>query len=146
MQQTVLFREEGSTSSRGDCGGNSLVAEFDKAQFAGDRRAPRTDGAQHQAGGWMRKIARAFMSMENEEVPLRSAIDRRMHELSKGWTKRMHFARGGRISCCTGKVWITFDRGGEDIVLTARECKDFDPGARVLVEALAKSQVLLEAL
>ena len=58
----------------------------------------------------------------------------------------MYFADGGRISCRTGKVWITLDEGGEDIVLTACESKSFDPGARVLVEALAESRVVLEAL
>ena len=58
----------------------------------------------------------------------------------------MYFADGGRISCRTGKVWITLDEGGEDIVLTAGESKSFDPGACVLVEALAESRVLLEAL
>jgi hypothetical protein len=144
MQETVLFREQRSVSSLGDCGGNSLVAEFEKTQFAGDHRAPRPAGAQRPTGGWMRKIARAFVSMKNVGVPFRSTADHRTLELLKGWTKRMHLERGGRISCQTGKVWITLDRGGEDIVLTACESKDFHPGARVLVEALAQSRVVLQ--
>lgn len=58
----------------------------------------------------------------------------------------MYLARGGRISCRTGKVWITLDRGGEDIVLTACESKVFHARTRVLVEALAESRVVLETL
>ena len=73
----------------------------------------------------MSKIARAFTSMKNEDFPLRTTANHCIHQLSKGWIKRMYLARGGRISCRTGKVWITLDRGGEDIVLTACESKDF---------------------
>ena len=94
----------------------------------------------------MRKIARSFVSTKNEEVPLRPAADACFHQLSKGWAKRIYLARGGRISCRTGKVWITLDRGGEDIVLTACESKDFRPRTRVLLEALVESRVALEAL
>ncbi len=145
MRQTFLFREQRSASSLGDCGGDSLVAELDKA-LSLDHGAPRTTGAQRQAERWMRKIARVFVSAKNGEVPLRPTAIPRFHQLSKGWTKRIYLARGGRISCRTGKVWITLDRGGEDIVLTACESKDFRPGTRMLVEALAESRVLLEAL
>jgi hypothetical protein len=144
MQETVLFREQRSVSSLGDCSGNSLVAEFDRTQFAGDHRATHPAGAQRQAGGWMRKIARAFVS--RKQVPLRPTADHGIHQLSKGWAKRMYLSHGGRISCRTGKVWITLDEGGEDIVLTACESKNFDAGVCVLVEALAESRVLLEAL
>jgi hypothetical protein len=145
MQHSVLFREQRSVSSFGDCGGNSLVAEFDEAQSVGDLRAPRTAAVQ-RPGGWISKMARAFASMTKAEArPLLSA-DHGIHQLSKGWAKRMHLAVGGRISCRTGRVWITLDEGGEDIVLTAGESKSFDPGACVLVEALAASRVSLEAI
>jgi Protein of unknown function (DUF2917) len=139
MQQTVPFHEQRSVSSFSDCGGNNLVAELDETRFAGDHRAPRAAVVQRQ-GGWMRRIARAFVSKTNAKA------GHGIHQLSKGWTKRIYFADGGRISCRTGKVWITLDEGGEDIVLTACASKSFDPGAGVLVEALAESRVLLEAL
>ena len=58
----------------------------------------------------------------------------------------MHLVNGGRITCRSGKVWITLDQGGEDIVLTACESKSFAPGARLLVEALVASGISLEAL
>ncbi len=133
-------------SSLGDCGGDSLAAEFDK-QYSGDLGGPRlAAGVQRQARSWMQKIADGFVSTKNEEIPLRPTADHGIHQLSKGWIKRMYLARGGRISCRKGKVWITLDRGGEDIVLTACESKDFDSGAYVLLEALAESRVLLEAL
>ena len=144
MQRTVLFREQRSVNSRGDCGGDSLVAELDGTQFAGDHTATHPAGARPQAGGWMQKIARALVSMT--QVPLRQTADHGMQQLSKGWAKRMHLSRGGRLSCRAGKVWITLDEGGEDIVLTACESKNFGPGAYVLVEALADSRVFLEAL
>jgi hypothetical protein len=146
MQHSVLYHEQRSVSSFSDCGGTSLVAEFDETQFAGNHRAPRTAAVQRQGGGWMRRIARAFVSLRKVDARPRPAADHGIHQLSKGWTRRMYFADGGRISCRTGKVWITLDEGGEDIVLNACEGKSFDPGARVLVEALTESRVLLEAL
>ena len=145
MQQTVLLRDRRSVSSPDNCGGNSLVAEFDETKLARVRSSP-WPGAAPAAGGWMAKIARALASRKNEDFPLRTTADHCTHHLSKGWTKRIYLARGGRISCRTGKVWITLDRGGEDIVLTACESKDFRPRTRVLLEALAESRVALEAL
>ena len=144
MQQTVQFHEQRLVSSSGDCAGDRLVAEFDEAQFAGARRASRTAAVQPSVGGWVRKIARAFVNMARTEA--RPIANRGIHQLSKGWAKRMYLSDGGRISCRTGKVWITLDEGGEDIVLTACESKNFGPGAYVLVEALAASRVLLEAV
>ena len=146
MQQTVLLRDQRSVSSLGDCGGNSLVAELDETKLTGARGSLRPAGAQCPAGGWIGKIARVFTSMKNDDFPLRTTADDCIHHLSKGWIKRMYLARGGRISCRTGKVWITLDRGGEDIVLTACESKDFHARACVLVEALAESRLVLEAL
>ena len=146
MQQTVLFHEQRSVSSFSDCGGNKLVAEFDETRFAGDHMAPRAAVVQRQGVGWMQRIARAFVSKTNAKARPRPTADHGIHQLSKGWMKRMYFADGRKISCRTGKVWITLDEGGEDIVLTACESKSFAPGARVLVEALAESRVLLEAL
>jgi len=146
MQETVLFHEQRSVGSFSDCGGNNLVAESDETRFASDHRAPGAAVAHRQDVGWMRRIARAFVSKTNAKARLRPSADDGIHELSKGWTRRTYFADGGRISCRAGKVWITLDQGGEDIVLTARESKSFDPGARVLVEALAESRVVLEAL
>jgi Protein of unknown function (DUF2917) len=145
MQETVPFHEQRSVGSFSDRGGNNLVAESDETRFASDHRAPGAAVAQRQDVGWMRRIARAFVSKTNAKE-LRPSADDGIHELSKGWTKRTYFADGGTVSCRAGKVWITLDEGGEDIVLTACESKSFDPGARVLVEALAESRVLLEAL
>jgi hypothetical protein len=145
MQETVPFHEQRSVGSFSDRGGNNLVAESDETRFASDHRAPGAAVAQRQDVGWMRRIARAFVSKTNAKE-LRPSADDGIHELSKGWTKRTYFADGGTVSCRAGKVWITLDEGGEDIVLTACESKSFDPGARVLVEALAESRVVLEAL
>jgi hypothetical protein len=144
MQQTVLFHEQRSGSSFSDCGANNLVAEFDETRFVGDYRAPRAAVVQPQDGGWMRRIARAFVSKAKARPGPTGAHG--VHQLSKGWAKRIYLPDGGRISCRTGKVWITLDEGDEDIVLTACESKGFDPGAYVLVEALVESRVSLDAL
>lgn len=144
MQQTVLFHEQRSGNSFSDCGGNNLVAEFDETRFVGDHRAPRAAVVQPQGEGWVRSVARAFVSKAKARPGPTAAHG--VHQLSKGWAKRIYLADGGRISCRTGKVWITLDEGDEDIVLTASESKGFGPGTYVLVEALVESRVSLDAL
>jgi hypothetical protein len=143
MQRTVRFEEQRPTGSFSDCSDNILVAELDETQLAGDRRAPQAALVQRPVGGWISKIAGAFLHMREGRNWLEPIADR---ELSKGWAKRMYLANGARISCRAGKLWITLDDGGEDIVLAACESRNFGPGTRVLVEALATSRISLEAL
>ena len=146
MQQGLLLQEQRSVSSCNDRGGNNLVTELDETRFAGDCRPSRTGATQRQGGGWMRRIARALASITNAKARPCPTADHGIHQLLKGRTKRVHLTNGGRLSCRTGRVWITLDEGGEDIVLTARESKSFDPGAYLLVEALAASSVSLQRL
>jgi Protein of unknown function (DUF2917) len=143
MQQTVQFEEPRPTGSFNDCGSNSLVAEFDQTRPAGSRRAPQSAPVERPTEGWIRKITRAFLRMTDHRNRLEPLAD---SQLSKGWAKQMYLVDGGRISCRRGKLWITLDEGGEDIVLAACQSKSFGPGARVLVEALATSRISLEAL
>jgi Protein of unknown function (DUF2917) len=111
------------------------------AFYKRDHRAPPAALMERPVGGWRSKIARAFRRMRENRSGL--LVD---HKLSKGCAKRMYLENGARISCRRGKVWITLDGGGQDIVLTASESRDFEPGTRLLVEALAASRISLEAL
>ncbi|HEY5705055.1 MAG TPA: DUF2917 domain-containing protein [Terrimicrobiaceae bacterium] len=144
MHQSVLFHQQRPVGSLGDCGGNSFAAGFDESQFTIPTGAPRT--APHRSEGWVQRIARVLVPAKREEISFEPSAGRRIHQLSKGWAKRIELADGGTISCYAGSVWITLDEGGEDIVLTASERRTFGPGARVLIEALAASRVSVEAL
>jgi Protein of unknown function (DUF2917) len=67
------------------------------------------------------------------------------HQLREGVVERAHLPKGGRIYCQTGKVWITADGGGEDVVLSREEFWWFRPGAWLLIEALTKAEIIVEA-
>jgi Protein of unknown function (DUF2917) len=113
------------------------------ACYTRDHRALLAALMQRPVGGWISKIAGAFLRRREHRNRLEPLAD---HQLSKGSAKRMHLEKGARISCRRGKVWITLDEGGEDIVLAASESRNFGRGTRLLVEALAGSQISLEAL
>ena len=68
-----------------------------------------------------------------------------LYHLRKGMVERVHFPKGGKITCCYGTVWITADGGGEDVVLSSGEFRWFRPGGWILIEAIATSEVLVEA-
>ncbi len=141
MQKAVLSHERRSADTYPDCGGNTLLA---RPQFAARRAEPRTGAIPRRTRAWMHQIAGMFARAKSDEA--RPLATQGVSQLSKGWAKRMHLVNGGRITCRSGKVWITLDQGGEDIVLTACESKSFAPDARVLVEALVASRISLEAL
>jgi hypothetical protein len=113
------------------------------ACYARDHRMSPVPRMQRRVGEWTSKIARAFLRMREKRSRLAARVD---HKLAKGFAKRMHLENGARISCLRGKVWITLDEGGEDIVLAACESQNFEPGTHLLVEALAASRISLEAL
>jgi hypothetical protein len=138
-----IFREQRPKCSFSDRRGTGLVDEFDEARSADDRRASQAAPVQPAAGGWWGKIARGLLHMAGARNRLESIA---YYQLSKGWAKRMYLTHGARISCRSGKIWITLDEGGEDIVLAACESRNFGPGSGVLVEALATSRISLEAL
>ena len=93
--------------------------------------------------GWLDKFASVFPRLAGAGNGLDLVAKQ---QLSKGWAKRLYLAKGARISCSAGKVWITLDKGGEDIVLAACESKSFGRGTRLLIEALAPSRISLEPL
>jgi DUF2917 family protein len=79
--------------------------------------------------------------MREDRNPLDRLADQK---LSKGWAKRIYLKNGAWVLCRRGKVWITLEEGGEDIVLTPSESRNFGPGTRLLVEALMASRISVE--
>ena len=143
MQQAIQFEERRRMASFRDCSGNGLVGKLDEKRSTGNhRRAPRAETVRSDRG-WLNKFASVFPRLAGAGNSLDLVAKQ---QLSKGWARRLYLAKGTRISCRAGKVWITLDGGGEDIVLAACESRDFGPGTRLLVEALAPSRISLEAL
>jgi hypothetical protein len=137
-----------STASKPDGKENSIAGLARKKPtvipyYTRDHRAPPAAGRQRPVGEWRRKVASAFLRMRENRSQLEARAD---HKLSKGSAKRMYLENGARVSCRRGKVWITLDEGGEDIVLAAAESRNFRPGTRLLIEALAASRISFEAL
>ena len=142
MQQAVQFEERKRMASFSDCSGNGLVAKLDEKRSTGTRRAPRAETVR-PGRWWLGKFASAISRITGAGKPLDLVAKQ---PLSKGWAKRLYLAKGARVSCSAGRVWITLDGGGEDIVLAACESRIFGPGTRLLVEALAPSRISLETL
>jgi hypothetical protein len=137
-----------STASKPD-GKENSIADLERnkqaliALYRRDHTAPPAPLMQRPVEGWLSKIPRAFLRRREDRNRLEALAD---HKVSKGWAKQMYLENGARISCSRGKVWITLDEGGEDIVLAAFESRNFGPGTRLLVEALVASRISLEAL
>jgi hypothetical protein len=144
MQQVVFLQTKRSLRIYSTFGG--FVAELDKTELAGDEKTSRKLPLHGEGQRWIGRIAHAIRRMATAQAELGLNATNGAYELSKGAIKRIELAHGGRILCRTGKVWITFSRGDQDIVLTARQSEAFGLGASVLVEALAESRISLEAL
>jgi hypothetical protein len=142
MQQMVLLHTRRSLSIFSNCGG--LVARFDKTQFAAEPGLLPKGSLQREGGGWLRRIARAIRRAVRAQTQLRLTPRLGPYQLSKGSLQRVYLAEGGRISCRTGRIWITLNQGGRDIVLTDCESESFGLRASVLVEALTESRISLE--
>jgi Protein of unknown function (DUF2917) len=92
---------------------------------------------------WLQRTVQKVASLirKNPQATFGSGIRR----ISKGEIERRHLPTGGRIYCQTGKVWITADGGGEDVVLSSGEFRSFRPGVWLLIEAIARSEIIVEA-
>jgi Protein of unknown function (DUF2917) len=145
----VIKEMKGMKTARQPDGKQNSIADPDRnkqgtiASYTRDHRAPPVALIQRPVGGWIGKIARAFPRRREHRSRLEPLAD---DKLSKGWAKRMYLENGARISCHRGKVWITLDEGGEDIVLAPSESRNFGPGTRLLVEALTASRISLKAI
>jgi Protein of unknown function (DUF2917) len=137
MTEAVL-NDGRQTMASGVKGSSDVSAAL--TQLTGTPKLPPTGAA---GEGLMRRAIRLARSAvrRNTETTYVGGL----HQLRKGMVERAHLPKGGRITCCAGRVWITADGGGEDVVLSANEFRWFRPGAWLLIEAIASSKVLVEA-
>jgi len=132
MSEAVLNHERAVPS-----GGKNSAISADGSRFQGNRKlaaAPRE--------GWIRRAVLAAAGLAHKST--RATFVRGSHELCRGLVERVNLPNGGRICCQTGRIWVTADGGGEDVVLSDGEFRWFRPGARLLIEAIAKSEIIVE--
>jgi hypothetical protein len=66
--------------------------------------------------------------------------------LSRGEVLGLRAGRGNlRVTCRTGRMWVTTDRSREDSVLSTGEWVSYHDGGTVVIEALRTSTLRLEA-
>jgi hypothetical protein len=92
---------------------------------------------------WIRRAALAATSLASKKR--QAVLASGAYHLLKGSVERLHLSKGGRIFCQTGRVWITIDGGSEDVILSSGEFRWFRPGTWLVMEAIAKADILLEA-
>lgn len=63
--------------------------------------------------------------------------------MDKGSIRRVRAARGRRVECLGGVLWVTQDGDHRDIVLETGEAFAFDRAGDALISALADSRYLL---
>jgi hypothetical protein len=141
MQGAVFNHDRRSVTSGRECIANSLVGDPEGTRATGNLEPTKTATT---ARGWMGRIVRTIVGQARQEPYARRESAYGTHHLGKGWLTRARFPNGGKISCKTGGVWITADDGGEDIVLSRGDFRWFRPGAWVLIEAIANSEIVVE--
>ena len=67
-------------------------------------------------------------------------------ELDQGDLLPLDRARGVRISCVEGSLWLTEERGAADVVLQPGQSYEVEATGRTLIQAMARSRVAVEAL
>lgn len=63
--------------------------------------------------------------------------------LVKGRIRRVREARGKRVECISGSLWVTQDGDPRDVLLETGEAFEFDRAGDALVSALADSRYLM---
>lgn len=79
--------------------------------------------------------------MNASKNPLVTHLDRAMTGYG---ILRIPRARGVRLTCLSGELWITEDRSSEDIILTAGNTRTLQSPGLALVTALENADVQLE--
>ena len=67
-------------------------------------------------------------------------------ELDQGSLLPLDSAKGVRISCVEGSLWLTEERGAADVVLQPGQSYEVEATGRTLVQAMSRSRVAVEAL
>ena len=138
MTQAVLNsgRETLASSAKGSSGVSAGLA-----RFTGTHKT--SPAAVVPGEGFIRRAIRMAASLAGRNT--QTTFVGGSHHLAKGMVERAHLPKGGRIFCQSGSVWITADGGGEDVVLSCGEFRCFRPGAWLLIEAIAKSEIVVGA-
>ncbi len=79
--------------------------------------------------------------MNASKDPLVLHLDRAM---TGSGILRIPHARGVRVSCLSGELWVTEDRSSEDIILSAGETRTLQSPGLALVTALENADVQVE--
>jgi hypothetical protein len=67
-------------------------------------------------------------------------------ELAQGDLLPLDGAKGVRVSCVEGSLWLTEERGAGDVVLQAGQSYEVEASGRTLVQAMSRSRVAVQAL
>jgi ferric-dicitrate binding protein FerR (iron transport regulator) len=67
-------------------------------------------------------------------------------ELEQGDLLPLDRAKGVRVSCVEGSLWLTEERAAADIVLQPGQSYEVEAAGRTLVQAMSRSRVAVEAL
>ena len=67
-------------------------------------------------------------------------------ELEQGDLLPLDSAKGVRISCVEGSLWLTEERGAADVVLQPGQSYEVEATGRTLVQAMSRSRVAVQAL
>ena len=67
-------------------------------------------------------------------------------ELEQGDLLPLDRAKGVRVSCVEGSLWLTEERGAADVVLQPGQSYEVEATGRTLVQAMSRSRVAVQAL
>jgi hypothetical protein len=67
-------------------------------------------------------------------------------ELEQGDLPPLDRAKGVRVSCVEGSLWLTEERGAADVVLQPGQSYEVEAAGRTLVQAMSRSRVAVQAL
>jgi hypothetical protein len=67
-------------------------------------------------------------------------------ELEQGDLLPLDRAKGVRVSCVDGTLWLTEERGAADVVLQPGQSYEVEATGRTLVQAMSRSRVAVQAL
>jgi hypothetical protein len=67
-------------------------------------------------------------------------------ELEQGDLLPLDRAKGVRISCVEGALWLTEERDAADVVLQPGQSYEVEATGRTLIQAMSRSRVAVQAL
>jgi Protein of unknown function (DUF2917) len=80
---------------------------------------------------------------ECDAEPMRQA-NAPVHALTKDSTLTLQRPQGARVECLKGQLWITLDHDMRDIILEAGQSYCADHQSRMLIHALAASNLRID--